>query len=73
MQEMQTFVINDANICLFATWLCCGKMAERINVLFEVETLGDSRHIVLDGGPHPPAVRCGGFDAAFARLLAFCF
>jgi len=35
-------------------WLGCAKMAEWIDILFGVETPGDPRNIVLDGGPHPP-------------------
>jgi len=31
--------------------LCCAKMAEQVNVLFAVETLGDPRNIVLDRSP----------------------
>jgi len=45
----------------------CAKAAEWIDILFRVETFGDSRNIVLDGGPHPPWQ--GGFDAAFAKIL----
>jgi len=32
----------------------CAKMAERIEVLFGVETPGKPRHIILDEGPQPP-------------------
>jgi len=41
------------------------KTAERIEILHWVETLGDPRNIVLDGGPD----FYRGFDAAFAKLL----
>jgi len=59
-------------------------MAERIEVLFGMETHADPMHIVLDEGPHPygdgersgakfcPMYSIGtvcSFDAAFAKLL----
>jgi len=48
----------------------CTKTAERINVLFGVETLGDARNIVGYGMrvlvPHGEGSR---FDAVFAKLL----
>jgi len=44
----------------------CAKAAERIDVLFRVETAGDPRNVMLDGDP--PRLR-GRFDAAFAKLL----
>jgi len=43
------------------------KTAERIEVLLTVDTLGDLRHIVLDGGPDLSTVLA--FDAAIAKLL----
>jgi len=33
------------------------KTAKRIEMLFEVNTLTDPRHIVLDGGPGRPTVK----------------
>jgi len=44
-------------------------MAEKIKLLFGMNTLGGPRNIVLDGGPDPPIARGGGFDAAFTKLL----
>jgi len=34
-------------------WLCCAKTAERIGVVFRVETLGGPTHFVLDGDSDP--------------------
>jgi len=48
-----------------ATVLC--KTAERIDVLFFVETLADPRHDVVDGGSDPPMTRGLGFMAAFTE------
>jgi len=45
--------------------LRCGNTAERIEVLLRVETLGDLRNILLDGGPDFPH----SFDAASIKLL----
>jgi len=42
--------------------LHCAKMAERIEVLLGVETLGEPRNIVLDGFSHR-------FTTAFTKLL----
>jgi len=48
----------------------CAKTAERIDVLFELETPVDTKNTVhvLDGGPIPTS-RGRGFDAGFAKLL----
>jgi len=53
-------------------------MAERMEVLFRVETPGKSRHIVLDGDPNPPMAKvkkkfCPSgkllkYDAVFAQV-----
>lgn len=54
MHEMPTIVISDpvawykSVTCLFSA-----KVAEHIEILFEVETLADPRNIILDGGPDP--------------------
>jgi len=45
------------------------KTAERIDVLFRVETLGDPRNTILDRGIHPPRTMGRECDAAFAKLL----
>jgi len=45
--------------------LCCAKTAERINVLFGVETPGEPRNIVLDESSYHPTVRERWFDMAF--------
>jgi len=42
-------------------------MAEQIEALFKLETLGNPRNIVLDEGPHPHGTR--RFNAAFAKSL----
>jgi len=39
------------------------KIAEQIEVLIGVETLGSPRNIALDGGPDPPTARGGGGDS----------
>jgi len=44
----------------YAAVLC--KTAERIRVLFGVDTLVDPRHVVLDKGPDPPTARGGGME-----------
>jgi len=57
MHEMQTIVTDDRGSCpsvCRSTWLYCGKTAERIEILFEVNTLGGPRNIVLDGGSWSP-------------------
>jgi len=68
--QMCTIAINDTGVCLSVcqsvTRAGCVKTAERIDVLFGVETPGDRRNIVLDGVSIPMA---RGFDAAFAKLL----
>jgi len=49
----------------------CAKAAERIDILFVLETLEDQRRsivFVLDGGLHPHDER-RGLDVAFAKLL----
>jgi len=43
-------------------------MAERMEVLFRVETTGDPRHIVLDGSPDSPAVKRRGRGGNFAYV-----
>jgi len=48
------------SVCKSITCTRCAKLAERIEVVFGVETLGDTRNIV-----HGSL----GFDAAFAKLL----
>jgi len=61
--------------------LHCPKMAEQIKMLFGVNTPGDTRNFMIDGGPGPPkrgtataresceCSVCGAFDAAFVKLL----
>jgi len=50
-----------ASVSLSVTWLRCKNKAEWIEVPFEVETLGNSRNIVLDSSdfPHGFYVGCG--------------
>jgi len=66
MHEMQTIVTYDRmsvrqSVCLSrgSTRLYCAKTAQRIKILFGVNTLGGPRNIMLDGGPDPPQ-RGGG-------------
>jgi len=71
MHSMQPTVTDDLTAwCdnLSVTRLRCAKTAERVDVLFEAETLADSRHIVLYGAPIPLQGE-RGFDAAFVKLL----
>jgi len=49
----------------FVTWPRCAKVAERIEVLLGMKTLGDPRNIILYGSPD----FLHRFDAAFAKLL----
>jgi len=52
--EMQTTAIDDPSISqsLYVTWMNSTKMAEWINVLFGVETLGEPKNTALDGCPN---------------------
>jgi len=50
------------SVCLSVTRLTvlhCSKMAERINMLFGVNTRRGPRNIVLDGGPDSPQSGAG--------------
>jgi len=47
----------------------CNKAAERIEVLFGVETLEDPKDIVLDGGLDPAKVREKGSEGNFAPII----
>jgi len=57
MHQMQTIVTNDPGVCLLvclsessgSTQLHCAKTAERIKMVFAVNTLGGPRNIVLVG------------------------
>jgi len=57
---MRTIAIDDPGVCQFITRLRCAKTAERIDVLFGVETPGDRKSIKLDGGYHLPRQYEGG-------------
>jgi len=59
--------IGDHGVCQSVTQARCEKAAERINVLFGVETPGDLRNILLDEGPHSP--RAKGSMRPVANLL----
>jgi len=59
--ECQTIATSYPVVCHVAS-LCCANMAEWINVLFWVKSVGDQRHIVLDRGP----------DARTIRVLRCC-
>jgi len=68
MHAMRTIAINVPGVCQSVTRLRCAvrlKAAERIEVLLGLETLGDLRNIVLDGGSDFPH----RFDATFTKLL----
>jgi len=56
------------SVCLSRGW-AVQKMAERIDILFGVETPGDPRNILLNEDQHSHTARENGFDAAFAKLL----
>jgi len=65
MCEMKNVAIRDSGRLSVCQCICSGNMAERIEVLRGVETLGDPRNIVLDWSPTYPR----GFDAAVSRLV----
>jgi len=77
---MRTRVIDDPlawvsvsqSVCHLRGGAACTKASERIEVLFEVQTLGDPRHIVLDG-VLTPGGEGRGFDAAFLKLFWPCY
>jgi len=50
----QTIAIGDLGVCQSVTRAGCAKTAERIDVLFWVETPRDPRNDVLDEGPPSP-------------------
>jgi len=65
MREVQDIATATDVSCLSVplshglTRLYCAKTAERIEILFGLNTLGGLRSIVLDGSPDPPQ-RGGG-------------
>jgi len=64
---MQTVATDVRGVCLS---VCrCVKTAERIKILFGLNSFKGQRNIVLDGSFDPPTERRIGFDAAFAKLL----
>jgi len=71
---MRTIAIDDPvawvsqSVSLSVTHVGCAKTAERIDVLFGLESPGDPRNILLHGGPHPPRQGEGRLDAAFSKL-----
>jgi len=80
MHEMRT-IVTDVRCLSVSLSVCLSvchaahlgftvqKNAERIKMLFGVNTLMGQWNIVLDRGPDPPQRCGGGFDAAFAKLL----
>jgi len=47
IHEMQTVAIDDPGVVsLSVVWASCAEMAEWIDVLFSVETIGDPRNII---------------------------
>jgi len=67
MHNVQTIAIDDHRVCVSPSdmWHRCAVTAERIKVLFGLETLGDSRNIVLNRSPNFPH----GLDLAFTKSL----
>jgi len=60
-------------VCQSSTRAACEKTAERINVLFGVETPKDPRNVVLDGASwyshgEGEAVRCGFCPVTLAKV-----
>jgi len=55
-----------AYVCHAALCDCCANMAEWIELLLRVETLGNLKNNVLDRSPNFHHQ----FDAAFAKLLS---
>jgi len=61
MHQMQT-IVTDVRLCVVSvrclsrgsTRLHCAKTAERIKIVFGVNTPGSPRNIVLHGGSDPP-------------------
>jgi len=47
------------SVSMYVTRLRCSNMAQRIEVLLGIETLGDPRNIVLDGSSDSARTRCG--------------
>jgi len=79
---MKTIVIDDRGVCLSvcpsrgSTRLLCAKTAERIKILFGLNTPGGQRNIVLEWGPDPPQ-RGKGYSmqplqSYFGLLLLIC-
>jgi len=69
MHEMRTTAINDpvawsVGLSRGFTRFRCANTAERMEVLFVVETLGNPSNTVLEGSRFSH-----GFDTAFAKLL----
>jgi len=61
MHEMQAIVTDVRGVCpsvlsvsYGSTRLHCAKMAQRVKILFGVNSPEGPRNIVLDGGPDPP-------------------
>jgi len=65
MHETQTIVNDDRGVCpqvclsRGSTWPHGAKTAQRIKILFGVNTPGGSRNTALHGGPDPPTGRGG--------------
>jgi len=67
MHEIRTIAIDDPGICQTVMWLHLALTAERVNVLFGVETLGDLRNINI-GHNFPQR-----FYAAFTNYSGLVF
>lgn len=59
------------SVSLSVMWQCCAKLAERIKVLFRVETLANPRHIVLDRHTTARGPVCGK-NFALCKLEEDC-
>lgn len=47
----------------------CAKIAEQINILLGVDTLGDPRSLILNEGSHPP--QSGDLAVDFGHLFVW--
>jgi len=77
--EMRTIVTNNPGVCqsvglcLFVTRAECTKTAERIDVLFGVETPRYPRNIVSDESSSPTAMREGTCHLKRSEFIGISF
>jgi len=67
---MWTNAIDDLGVYQSVTLAGCAKTAERIDVLFGMETPGNPRNTILDGVSIPNGDK-GGLNAAFVRQICY--